>query len=317
MRKNGNFQRTDRTQTSLSSLGILFLTAMIWGFAFVAQVDSVAHIGSFAMNGLRFPVGVISLLPVALLFERGRVSQAERKKTVIASFFAGSILFCASTLQQLGIGYTKSAGLAGFITGLYTVFVPIGCFLLFRKRTGLQVWIGSVCAVIGLFLLCYRIGDGFSFGIGELLLLVGSFFWAAHVIVIDRLGRDLRSLHFSLGQFSVCAILSLITMFCFDAPTWEGVLSAKWSILYCGMVSVGIAYTLQVVGQKRADPTFAAIILSTESVFSAVGGAIFGVDDISWLGYVGCAIIFVGIVISQLSFGRKGGENKSVRANNG
>lgn len=298
--KRRNQDDAGEQRSGIASLGILLLTAMIWGFAFVGQVDSMDHIGPFAMNGLRFPLGALSLLPVALFFERGRVSREERRKTVLASALAGTILFAASTLQQIGIFYTQSAGVAGFITGLYTVLVPIGCLLLFRKKTGLQVWIGSACAVVGLFLLCYRIGDGLAFGIGELVLLISSFLWAAHVIVIDRLGKDLRSLHFSLGQFSVCALLSVITMLCFDMPTWEGIFAAKWSILYCGMLSVGVAYTLQVVGQKRADPTFAAIILSTESVFSAVGGALFGVDDISWLGYVGCAIIFVGIVISQL-----------------
>lgn len=291
---------TEGKRTSSSAVAIMFLTAMIWGFAFVAQVDSVDHIGSFTMNGLRFPLGALSLLPVALFFERGRVSRGEQKKTLLASVLAGTILFCASTLQQIGIAYTKSAGVSGFITGLYTVLVPIGCWLLFRQRTGIQVWVGSVCAVIGLFLLCYRIGSGLSFGIGELLLLIGSFFWAAHVIVIDRLGKDIRPLHFSVGQFSVCAVLSIITMLCFDTPTWEGIVAAKWSILYCGVLSVGVAYTLQVIGQKRADPTFAAIVLSTESVFSAIGGALFGVDDISWLGYVGCVLIFFGIVFSQL-----------------
>ncbi len=303
-------QKASTRRTSLSSIGILLLTAMIWGFAFVAQVDSVSHIGSFTMNGLRFTLGSLSLLPVALFFERGRVSAEERRRTVIASVVAGSILFGASTLQQIGIAYTKSAGVSGFITGLYTVLVPIGCWVLFRKRTQITVWIGSIFAVIGLFLLCYRTQEGFFFGIGELLLLLGSFLWAAHVIVIDRLGKNLRSLHFSLGQFSVCALLSVVTMLCFDTPTWAGIYAAKWSILYCGLLSVGIAYTLQVVGQKRADPTFAAIVLSTESVFSAVGGAIFGVDEISWLGYVGCVIIFIGIVISQLSFGKPCGKRK-------
>ena len=299
------------TKTGLGALGIMLLTAMIWGFAFVAQVDSVDHIGSFTMNGLRFPLGALSLLPIVLLFERGRTSREERRRTVLASALAGTILFCASTLQQIGIAYTKSAGVAGFITGLYTVLVPVGCFLFFRKKTGVQVWIGSVCAVLGLFLLCYRIGDGFTFGIGELLLLIGALFWTAHVIVIDRFAGSLRSLHFAFGQFAFCALLSVITMLIFDTPTWEGIASAKWSILYCGVLSVGVAYTLQVIGQKRADPTFAAIILSTESVFSAVGGAIFGIDHISWLGYVGCVIIFIGIVISQLSFGkqRDGGEH--------
>ncbi len=290
---------------------LLLLTAMIWGFAFVAQVDGVEHIGSFAINGIRYPIGVISLLPVVLFFERGRVDNAERKRTVIASIVAGTILFGASTLQQIGIEYTRSAGVAGFITGLYTVLVPIGCFLIFKHKTGINVWLGAILAVIGLFLLCYRVGDGFSFGVGELLLLLGSFLWTAHVIVIDRLGKNIRSLHFALGQFSVCSLWSIALMLGFDCPTLSGVMDAKWALLYCGVLSVGVAYTLQVVAQKKADPTFAAILLSTESVFSAIGGSIFGIDSISWLGYVGCAIMFVGIVISQLPTRKQRQENKS------
>lgn len=287
-------------RAKITSLSLLFLTAIIWGFAFVAQVDGVQYIGSFAMNGLRYPIGLISLLPVVLIFEKGRVDKAERKRTVIASVIAGTVLFCASTLQQLGIEYTGSAGVAGFITGLYTVLVPIGCFLMFKHKTGINVWIGAVCAVIGLFLLCYRVGDGLSFGYGELLLLIGSLFWTAHVIVIDKLGKSIRSLHFAWGQFAVCSALSVIVMLAFDRPTFSGIWEAKWALLYCGVLSVGIAYTLQIVAQKKADPTFAAIILSTESVFSAVGGAIFGIDSITWLGYVGCAIMFIGIVVSQI-----------------
>ena len=295
-REHGNYGR----RSGAWSMVLMLLTAMIWGFAFVAQVDSVDHISSFAMNGLRFPLGALSLLPVVLLLERGRVSKAERKRTVLASALAGSILFCASTLQQIGIAYTKSAGVSGFITGLYTVLVPVGCFLIFHKRTGPQVWLGSVFAVLGLFLLCYQPGEGFSFGLGELLLLIGAFFWTAHVIVIDYFSKDVRPLHFSLGQFSVCALLSVVVMLAFGIPTLEGIVLAKWSILYCGVLSVGIAYTLQVVAQRRVDPTLAAIVLSTESVFSAIGGALFGVDDISWIGYAGCVLIFIGIVISQI-----------------
>ena len=284
----------------ITSLSLLFLTAIIWGFAFVAQVDGSAHIGSFAMNGLRYPLGAISLLPVVLLFERGTVEKQERIRTVVASVIAGTLLFCASTLQQLGIEYTGSAGVAGFITGLYTVLVPIGCFLLFKHKTGVNVWMGAICAVVGLFLLCYRIGEGLTFGKGEILLLIGSFLWAAHVIVIDRLGKNIRSLHFAWGQFAVCSVLSVVTMLVLDRPTLSGISDAKWAILYCGVLSVGVAYTLQVIAQKKADPAFAAIILSTESVFSAIGGAIFGIDDITWLGYLGCVIMFVGIVVSQL-----------------
>ncbi len=288
-------KRTDVLTTCL-----LFLTAMIWGFAFVAQVQGVEHIGSFTMNGTRFTLGVISLLPVVLIFERGRVGREERVRTVKASILAGMALFTASTLQQIGIAYTKSAGVAGFITGLYIVLVPIAGVLLFRHRTGVQVWIGAILAVVGLFLLCLKPGEGFSFGVGELLLLIGAFFWTTHILVIDRLAKDVRPLHFSLGQFSVCAVLGLVTMFLFETPTWEGIYLAKWSILYCGVLSVGVAYTLQVIGQRRADPTYATIIMSTESAFSALGGAIFGVDSISWIGYLGCLVIFAGILVSQL-----------------
>lgn len=297
-------------KTGFVTTVLLFLTAMIWGFAFVAQVDGVNYIGSMTMNGTRFTLGVISLLPVVLIFERGRTDAAERKRTVLASLLAGVVLFSASTLQQIGIAYTKSAGVAGFITGLYVVLVPVASFLIFRARTRGRVWIGAVLALVGLFLLCLKSGEGFSFGLGELLLLLGAFFWTAHIIVIDRVAKDVRPLHFAWGQFVVCAVLGLVTMFIFEEPTWGGILEAKWAILYCGVLSVGVAYTLQIVAQRRADPTFATIVLSTESVFSAIGGVIFGIDEISWIGYVGCGLIFAGIMISQITGKRK--KSKSV-----
>ena len=289
---------------------MLFLTAMIWGFAFVAQVEGVEHIGPFTLNGVRFFVGVLSLLPVVLVFERGKSGKEERKKTLLSSLLAGTVLFCASTLQQFGIYITASAGVAGFITGMYTVFIPIACFLIFKEKTGFNVVIGAVCAVIGIFLLCYQPGEGFSFGLGELLLFVGSFFWTAHVIIVDRIGRNLRSLHFAWGQFVVCAALGLLGMFIFEEPAMSSILDAKWSILYCGVLSVGVAYTLQVIAQKHTNPTFAAIVFSTEAVFSAIGGAMFGIDSITLLGYIGCAIIFFGIVVSQLNVRTKGTEPK-------
>ena len=292
-------------KTDVLTTGVLFLTAIIWGFAFVAQVQGINHIGSFTLNGTRFTLGVLSLLPVVLIFERGRVDREERIRTVKASILAGMALFTASTLQQIGIAYTKSAGVAGFITGLYMVLVPIAGFLLFRHKTGVQVWLGAILAVIGLFLLCVKPGEGFSFGMGELLLLIGVFFWTAHILIIDRLAKNVRPLHFSLGQFTVCAVLGLITMFLFETPTWEGIWQAKWAIAYCGVLSVGVAYTLQVIGQRRADPTFATIVLSTESAFSAIGGVIFGIDSISLIGYVGCLLIFLGIMVSQITISRR------------
>ncbi len=284
------------------NMALLFLTAMIWGFAFVAQFFGAEEVGPLAMNGLRFPLGTLSLLPVALIFERGRVSREERKKTVLASLLLGSVLFAASTLQQIGIIVSGSVGISSFITGLYTVLIPIACYILFRKKTGLNVLVAAVLSVIGIFMLCVKPEEGLSFGLGELLLLIGAFFWTAHVIIVDRLGKELRPLHFSLGQFTVCSVLCVISMMIFERPDLASVGAAMPSILYAGVMSVGVAYTLQVVAQKKADPTFAAIILSTEAVFGAIGGVAFGIDSISLVGYLGCAIIFVGIVISQLDF---------------
>ena len=293
-------------KTTISN-GVLLLAAIIWGFAFVAQVDGAKYINAFTMIGIRFTVGIIALLPVVLIFERGRSSAEERKYTVKASVITGIVLFAAITLQQYGIQITASAGVSGFITGLYTVFVPIAYFLFLRKKTGWQVWTGAGLALVGLFLLCYKVDEGLSFGWGELLLLLGSFLWTLHVILIDRFGKRVRSLHFSWGQFAVCALLGLICMAIFDGPTLSlsAILDAKWAILYCGVLSVGGGYTLQVVGQKNADPTYAAIILSTESAFSAIGGAIFGIDSISIAGYCGCALMFLGIVFSQIRIGSK------------
>ena len=293
-------------KSGIVTLILLLTTAMIWGFAFVAQVKGMDHINSLTLNGTRFTLGVISLFPVVLIFERGRVGKEERKRTVCASILAGLALFSASTLQQFGISLNKSAGVAGFLTGLYVVLVPIAGFFLFRRKTGKNVWIGAICALVGLTLLCFKPGEGFSFGWGEALLLIGAFFWTAHILIIDRVAVNIRSLHFAWGQFVVCAVLGLISMFLFEEPTLAGIWEAKWAIAYCGILSVGVAYTLQIVAQKRADPTFAVVVLSTESVFSAIGGVLFGNDSIALVGYVGCGFIFAGILISQLGFGRSG-----------
>ena len=169
----------------------------------------------------------------------------------------------------------------------------------------MNVWIGAFCALSGLTLLCFKPGEGFSLGWGEVFLLIGAFFWTAHILVIDRVAVNVRSLHFAWGQFAVCSVLGLVTMFLFEEPTVSGIWDARWAIAYCGVLSVGVAYTLQIIAQKRADPTLAVVVLSTESVFSAIGGVLFGDDSIALIGYVGCALIFVGILISQIAFKKK------------
>ena len=289
----------------VSSLFILILTAAIWGFAFVAQVEGMDHIDPFTMTGLRFTLSALCLLPLALVFERGRSNTDERKKTLKVSILAGAVLFTASSLQQFGCQYTPSAGMAGFMTALYTVITPVAYFVIFKQKTKLKVWISAALAIIGLCMLCFKAGEGLSFGIGEILLLIGAFFWAAHIIVIDRFAADIRPFHFCFGQFAVCAVLGLVAMFAFEDPSISAIWDGKMMILYCGVFSGAMGYTLQVIGQKGVNPTLAAIVLSTESVFSAIGGAIFGIDSISLIGYLGCAVIFAGIIISQVDLSRK------------
>lgn len=284
----------------IKSTGILMLTAVIWGFAFVAQNAAGDLIGSFTYNGIRFFLGCVSLIPVIIIFEKkDRVSETHNVKlrwTVISGVIAGIVLCIASWLQQLGIVITDSPGKGGFITGLYMILVPIfGIFL--KKRTGLPVWIGAIISVAGLFFLC--VDERLMLGFGEGILLTGSVFWAIHILIIDKFGDRIYSLRFASIQFFTCALISLVCAFLFEDMLWGNIQAAAIPILYGGLMSVGVAYTLQIIGQKNADPTIASIILSTESMFAAIGGAIFG-DTITSRGYIGCVLMFIGIMLTQI-----------------
>lgn len=289
---------THSSRQKLISTILLVLTAVIWGFAFVAQVFG-SDVPPILFTCVRFLLGGCLLIPVSVLFEHGEEAKSRRKTTFGASLVAGTVLFIASALQQFGINYTQSSGKSGFITGLYTVMTPIFALLLFRRKTPLTVWIGAVLATGGLYFLCYVPGEGFTFGVGELFLFTGAFFWAGHVLVVDHFGQRVNSLHFSWQQFIVCGLWSLLLTFIFEEPTWGAIWGARWALLYLAVFSVGIAYTFQILGQKHVGPTVAAIIFSLESVFSAIGGALFGIDSFYLTGYLGCAMIFISIVISQ------------------
>ena len=284
----------------LKSTLFLVITAVIWGSAFVAQRVGADYLRPFTFNGIRFAMGALSLIPVILIFERGKSDRAQLKKTVLYGLLAGVIISAASNLQQFGIEITGSAGKSAFLTGVYTVLVPL-IYFMFGRRTGKFVWMGAVVTVIGLYLLCGVQGEA-SFGIGDVVLLIGAVLWAFHIIVLDRFGNEVRPLRFSAVQFTVCAVVSgVIALFCErDSFSVEYVRAAIIPLLYGGVGSVGIAYTCQLLGQKDADPTFAAIILSTESVFSAVGAAIILKEYMTVTGYIGCALMFCGIVLSQI-----------------
>ena len=287
------------TKTKVKSTILLFITAIVWGFAFVAQRIGADFLGTFSFNGIRFLLGGISLIPVILIFEKEKMTKEKWKNNLIIGFFAGLILFLASSLQQYGIEVTGSAGKAGFLTGLYTVMVPLFRFI-GGKKTNPLTFVGSIFAVAGLFLLCMN-GNDMVFGKGDIILISCAVFFALHIILVDKFVNKLSPLKFSMIQFFVCGIISMSIALYKENITLSAVNSALIPLIYGGIMSVGVAYTCQIVGQKDADPTFASIVLSTESMFGAIGGAVILHEIMTGRGYLGCVFIFIGIILSQLN----------------
>lgn len=278
---------------------LLLLAAAIWGFAFVAQRVGMEHVGPYTFNGIRFALGSLSLLPLILFYRQREQSAAKASSlgsAVPVGIIAGLILFIAASLQQIGLIYT-TAGKAAFITCLYIVLVPLtGIFL--KQRVSLPTWAGCLLALTGLYFLCIK--EDFTISYGDLLELVGAFFWTAHILLIDRYAQKVDALKLSCVQFITCSALSLFTALCIETITWNGISQAGIPILYGGLFSVGVAYTLQVVGQKSASPSHAAIILSMETVFAAIGGYLIIDEQLGTRELWGCALMFTGMLASQL-----------------
>ncbi|NLB32247.1 MAG: DMT family transporter [Tissierellia bacterium] len=285
----------------IRSVFILLLTAAIWGFAFVAQRVGMEHMGAFTFNGIRFALGSISLLPVIYFFgkktdnDKEEKIDADFKTTLKAGMIAGTILFIAASLQQFGLIYTTAAK-AGFITSLYIVLVPIlGIFL--KQKTHYTTWIGAIVAVIGLYFL--SINENFTIEFGDFLEIIGAFFWAAHIQVIGKFVEKIDAIKLSSVQFATCSLLSLITAFIFEDVNLSGISNALVPLLYGGIMSAGVAYTLQAVGQKFAKPSHAAIALSMEAVFAAIGGILLLSETLPLKGYLGSALMLAGMLITQ------------------
>jgi drug/metabolite transporter (DMT)-like permease len=276
---------------------LLLLVALIWGFGFVAQRAGMNHLGPYTYNGIRFLLGGLCLLPLAL--GRNAIPMALPKKRVPlawAGLLAGLILFAAATLQQVGIQYT-TAGKAGFITGLYVVLVPI-LGLLFRQRTTLGTWLGAAAAAIGLYLL--SVTENFSIAFGDLLQLLGAVFWAGHVLVLAYLSPRTAPVRLAMAQFLVCGALSLATGLVLETTSLNALVGAAVPIFYGGVCSVGAGYTLQVVVQRRAHPSHTAILLSLESPFAALGGWLLLGEVLNSRALTGCGLMLAGMLISQL-----------------
>lgn len=279
---------------------ILLLAAAIWGFAFVAQRVGAKYLGAFSFNGVRFALGGISLLPLLFIGRKAPVAQTEgkysTKGTVLAGMLAGCFLFFASSFQQLGLSET-TAGKAAFITGLYIVLVPVfGIFL--KHNIRMNTWIGAVAAIAGLYIL--SVTDNFTMSKGDAFELAGAALWAVHILLIDSFAKKVDVLKLSFVQFVTCSILSLSTALVFEIITVKALSQALIPLLYGGILSVGVAYTLQAVGQRYAKPSHAAIVLSLEAVFASIGGFIFLNENLGLRGYAGCALMLAGMLFSQL-----------------
>jgi len=279
---------------------IMLLAAAIWGFAFVAQREGMETMGPFLFNTARFFIGTVFLLPIVWYLSKKNKSQNNKetstKKLLFAGFIAGLFLFLAASFQQVGIQYT-TAGKAGFITGLYIFFVPlIGIF--FGQRTGSGTWLGAFIAVIGLYFL--SINDDFSIARGDLFQLICAIFFAAHILVIGYVAKSMDPLKLSLIQYFVSAVLSFFIAIAIEVITWEMIVDTAIPLLYAGIMSIAIGYTLQVVAQQHAKSSHAAIILGLEGAFAVLGGWLILDENLSTRGLLGCGLMLSGMFLSQL-----------------
>lgn len=280
---------------------ILLIAAAIWGFAFVAQRLGMDHVGPFTYTAARFTLGCLVLIPYLLLKKEGdqknpKESPATRKKFIALQLGLGGILFGGISLQQYGLLFT-TAGNAGFITGLYVVFVPlVGLF--FGQRVHVNLWAGMALALAGLYFL--SVAPGFRINPGDVYVFGCAIFWTAHVLLIGYLAPRRNPVRIALIQFAVCAALSWMVAIGFEEIRTDMILAAAWPILYGGVLSVGIAYTLQIVAQQYAHPAYASIILSLESAFAVLGGWLILSEPMTLRILAGCGLMLAGMIIVQL-----------------
>ena len=292
-----------KQQIPLKNSLLLLLTATIWGVAFVAQSVGMDYVGGFTFNMARSLIGSAVLLPVIWFMGRNSSKKAEEaqgsssRKDLLWGGLACGILMClASNFQQFGIKYT-TVGKAGFITACYIVLVPIlGLFL--KKKCSPFIWLAVAMSVAGLYLLC--ITDGFSIGKGDILVLICAVLFSFHILVIDYYSPKVDGVKLSCIQFLVCGILSGIPALIFEKPEMCAVLTAWQPILYAGVMSCGVAYTLQIIGQKNMNPTVASLILSLESCISVLAGWVILGQQLSTREIAGCVIMFAAIILAQL-----------------
>lgn len=281
---------------------LLLLTALIWGVAFVAQRAGMDHMGPFIYNAVRFSLGALTLVPVIWYRQKKGLTdplfhkKSSRGELLKAGIISGLLLFLGSSLQQVGIVYT-TAGKAGFITGLYVVIVPV-LGLIWKQRPGAGVWGGAVLAVSGLYLL--TISKGLQIELGDFLVFLCAIAFALHVLAIGWLVTRVDCVQLAAVQFGVTAVLSFLVAIIFEDILLSSLLAGIVPILYGGIMSAGVAYTLQIVAQRQAPPAHAAIILSLESVFAVVAGWIILAEVMAGREIAGCVLMFAGMLAAQI-----------------
>lgn len=295
-----------KTKQSARHSAMLLLAALVWGVAFVAQSEGLNYVGTFTFNTCRFLLGGAVLIPCIFFLHRRKdsvwqtLSETEKKEQtrmgIIGGICCGCILCLASCLQQFGIGQT-TVGKAGFITTLYIIIVPfMGLFL--KRKIGMNIWISAVIAAVGMYFLC--ITESFSIGAGDQLVLMCSVVFSVHILVIDHFSPKADGVVISCVQFFTAGVIAGVLMLLFDHPSISAILAAAVPILYAGVMSCGVGYTLQVVAQNGVDPTVASLLLSLESVFSVLAGWIILGEKLSGRELFGCALVFAAVLLVQI-----------------
>ena len=295
-------KRTFMNAKRLRANLLLLLTAMIWGTAFVSQRVSMDYIGPFTFLCARSMLGGVVLLPLIAVFSRSIPGEArppgQGRLLLLGGLLCGSALFVASALQQIGILET-SVGKAGFITAMYIILIPV-CGMFLGRRVSRRVWAAVGAALVGMYFLCLRGTDLSGVNRGDLLELLCSFCFTAHILIIDRFAGRVDGVKMSCIQFFVCGGLSFVCMLIFESPNWRDILAAWLPICYAGILSSGVGYTLQIIAQKDTEPAVASLLMSLESVFSLVAGWIILGQRMNGWELLGCGLMFAAIICVQL-----------------
>lgn len=306
------------------SNAMLALTALIWGVAFVAQSVGMDYVGPFTFNAARFFIGGVMLIPCIFLIRRLNEKQEEkhsegdrsarRRNGILGGICCGIVLFVASAFQQFGVMHT-TVGKAGFITALYIIIVPVlGIFM--KKKVGLSLWISVAIATLGMYLLCMS-GGSLAIGKGDFYVLICSICFSFHILIIDYFSPKADGVFMSCIQFFTAGILAFGPAAVFENPTMTALLAAWAPVLYAGIMSCGVAYTLQVVAQKDTNPVVASLILSLESVFSLIAGWILLGQKLSPRELFGCVLVFLAIILAQIPMELLIGKSRESSVNRG